>query len=52
MRKFFNIGSGRVWDKLLGSGSGLGQEGIFGFFRIDWISSVFGGTELNIKFFS
>ena len=50
---FFNIGSGRVVEKILGSGLGLGRVGVlkytigyscfffFRFFRVYWISSVF-----------
>ena len=34
---FFNIGSGRVLDKILGSGSGLGRvvsKNMIGYFRV------------------
>ena len=38
---FFNIGSGRVLDKILGSGSGLGRVGVskytIGHFRVSFL---------------
>ena len=44
---FFNIGSGRVLDKIPGSGSGSGQVGVskntIGYFRVSFLlSGIFG----------
>ena len=44
---FFNIGSGRVLDKIPGSGSGLGRVGVskntIGYFRVSFfLSGIFG----------
>ena len=44
---FFNIGSGRVLDKILGSGSGSGRVGVpkntVGYFRVSLLlSGIFG----------
>ena len=44
---FFNIGSGRVLDKILGSGSGLGRVGVskytIGYFRVSLLFSGISG---------
>ena len=44
---FFNIGSGRVLDKILGSGSGLGQVGVskytIRYFRVSFLLSGISG---------
>ena len=44
---FFNIGSGRVLDKIPGSGSGSGRVGVskytIGYFRYLFFSRVFPG---------
>ena len=44
---FFNIGSGRVLEKIPGSGSGSGRVGVLkyttGYFRVSFYSRVFPG---------
>ena len=44
---FFNIGSGRVLDKIPGSGSGLGRVGVskntIGYFRVSFLLSGISG---------
>ena len=44
---FFNIGSGRVLEKIAGSGSGSGWVGVskytIGYFRVSFFSQVFPG---------
>ena len=49
---FFNIGSGRVLDKIPGSGSGSGRVGVskntIGYFRVSFFLS---GTFGYVRFF-
>ena len=44
---FFNIGSGQVWDKIPGSGSGSGRVGVskntIGYFRVSFLLSGISG---------
>ena len=46
---FFNIGSGRVLDKIPGSGSGSGRVGVskntIGYFRVSFFLRVFPGIS-------
>ena len=50
--RFFNIGSGRVLDKIPGSGSGPGRVGVskytIGYFRVFW---VFPGMSGIFRYF-
>ena len=59
---FFNIGSGRVLDKILGSGSGSGRVGVsentIGYFRVPFfpfgyfrVSRVFSGMSGIFRYF-
>ena len=49
---FFNIGSGRVWDKLPGSGSGSGREGVLKYtIRYFWVSILILGIPGFLGFF-
>ena len=52
---FFNIGSGRVLDKILGSGSGSGRVGVskntIGYFRYLFFFRVFSGKSGYVGYF-
>ena len=52
---FFNIGSGRVLDKIPGSGSGSGRVGVskytIGYFRVSFYFRVFPGISGISRYF-
>ena len=52
---FFNIGSGRVLDKIPGSGSGSGRVGVLkytiGYFRVSFLLSGISGISRYVGYF-